>query len=786
MAASNDAFASRLLRALPAHLRGSPTRTPRTRLEDLDESAFLLALARVLAGGAPLPEPPHPNSAPLEAVLCRLGDWARQGFPKAAPSYAVLLDLQSVAYWWLFPRAPRRRAGTQLWLVVCFTATLLGMYDLAHQVHLPASRVRLRALGPALQEIFLRRDWRHRGWALYVSASLEALRGAMACGNAVVPLQGRAAVYTLWSHRSGHWYIGKANCRRVGHGPRSVHGGVVSRFREHLAATYLAPGTRPRYRLWRDTPPKHLRFLVCAVRSEREAFKHEAACIQMLRPSTQAPERDTPSTRAKRDRPWPRFRARPSIEREKALNVQTRLRTDWRTRVRYELADHSLDSLLAHARRQHGLSRAGFERRAYHWGFEAWLALLLATPRSHFDWGRLWARPTPLLSLARVWVAAGRLDPARCTTARRRVDRFLASSRLALPRHTWVGVPAHSPSTLAAARGYAANLLHQTFGQPALCRLVASRLHFHRAAGPNVSTRAGHRQAAASADAGAWREEDKRSAHYTAALQRLDSQWLPHHWDARVPEDPASTADAVARQLEKVWPGHLPWLRGLARSAAELADRLRPHLLDPAHDPSDLFPAVPPGSVLVPLDRDRHRRVLTSVWGYQQRLLQNYCADPAHYEPRWDASLDDLLREHEALRARFVPARWAPPGSVQLSQLPHPYTTAKGKCLAKLEPGLSCGRDHAHDREICAAPCHPSRSFMRATARATRLVQRLSGRAHWTLWKQADLASVARQRFGRLVALPEYSLPSPCGAFRWPAGHAHPVCCGALLQGRRS
>eukprot|EP00974_Lingulodinium_polyedra_P036137 3466286-Lingulodinium_polyedra.AAC.1 len=58
--------------------------------------------------------------------------------------------------------------------------------------------------------------------------------------------------------------------------------------------------------------------------------------------------------------------------------------------------------------------------------------------------------------------------------------------------------------------------------------------------------------------------------------------------------------------------------------------------------------------------------------------------------------------------------------------------------------GLACSKPastgHMHAREITAYPQHPAAAFMRRGARALRVAQRLSGRAHWTLWCQADAA----------------------------------------------
>ena len=150
---------------------------------------------------------------------------------------------------------------------------------------------------------------------------------------------------------------------------------------------------RPRLRPRRGNPLAQLRFAVAAVRPEAEAFRLEAACIALLRPTAQAVRRDTPVLRARRPRPWPRFRQRPPIPREQALNVHTRLRTEPRAFARLTLAQHTLESLVAHLRRRHGLSEKGFLRRLYDRGREPWLALVLGEPGTHFDYKRVWRQP---------------------------------------------------------------------------------------------------------------------------------------------------------------------------------------------------------------------------------------------------------------------------------------------------------------------------------------------------------------------------------------------------------
>ena len=65
---------------------------------------------------------------------------------------------------------------------------------------------------------------------------------------------------------------------------------------------------------------------------------------------------------------------------------------------------------------------------------------------------------------------------------------------------------------------------------------------------------------------------------------------------------------------------------------------------------------------------------------------------------------------------------------------------------------------------MVANPRHPCKRFMRATARAARVVQRCSQRTVWTLWNQAELAPELVRRIAGLEAPAEHADTCPCGA----------------------
>jgi hypothetical protein len=121
---------------------------------------------------------------------------------------------------------------------------------------------------------------------------------------------------------------------------------------------------------------------------------------------------------------------------------------------------------------------------------------------------------------------------------------------------------------------------------------------------------------------------------------------------------------------------------------------------------------------------------------------------PKHYKVR-----DDLCPEAAAVEKTKLISKWLGPkyATVVLpSQLPTAYHTIKGKCFDKSGTGLSCKKDHAHEREIVANAKDPAKRTMVLAARALRLAKKLSNEPGWTLWNQAELPFVLRQRFSKL------------------------------------
>ena len=153
----------------------------------------------------------------------------------------------------------------------------------------------------------------------------------------------------------------------------------------------------------------------------------------------------------------------------------------------------------------------------------------------------------------------------------------------------------------------------------------------------------------------------------------------------------------------------------------------------------------------------------SSVDGYLYKLAHCYFEAPKHYKVR-----DDLCPDAAAVEKAKLIYKWLGPerSTVELpinNQLPTAYHTIKGKCLDKSGSGLSCKKDHAHEREIVANAKDPAKRTMALAARALRLAKKLSNEPGWTLWNQAELPFVLRQRLSKLKTFPEYVHKCPCG-----------------------
>ena len=110
--------------------------------------------------------------------------------------------------------------------------------------------------------------------------------------------------------------------------------------------------------------------------------------------------------------------------------------------------------------------------------------------------------------------------------------------------------------------------------------------------------------------------------------------------------------------------------------------------------------------------------------------------------------------ERETRTRELLPKRWHRRRPFQPEDLPRAYLTPKGKCMSP-SGGLSCTRQHAHEREIIGNSRDPLRKVLGKAARALRLARMLSGLPSWTLWNQSRLVIDINKQFYRLKVCPE-------------------------------
>ena len=282
----------------------------------------------------------------------------------------------------------------------------------------------------------------------------------------------------------------------------------------------------------------------------------------------------------------------------------------------------------------------------------------------------------------------------------------MRTSGLPFPRHAYVPVAAHRPSVLGACRRFAHAALRAAGHTPAQCSLALSRLHLFPARGPNVSDWAQHRAAARDTDCGPTLAGTVPQHQAVDAARRLDAEWLPFHWDARLPEDGARLALGLLQGFERWHPFGPATGRAAAAQAQGLVQEVQQRAI-PLDPLLHVFPRPEPGQTLVPLDRDGKRRVRTDTLLYQTRLAANYAAQPKYYRAEPHTDPGELLREHQRLTHKLVPRRWQPRAPPQMHQLASPTTTTRGSASG------TRGR-------ACAAPETTPTSVRWWPARSTR------------------------------------------------------------------
>lgn len=117
---------------------------------------------------------------------------------------------------------------------------------------------------------------------------------------------------------------------------------------------------------------------------------------------------------------------------------------------------------------------------------------------------------------------------------------------------------------------------------------------------------------------------------------------------------------------------------------------------------------------------------------YEYKMRKTFFHSPTWYQVCKHMSIAEACAHSVNLRQQFLPRKAWPRTVVTQDQLPFAYITHKTKCinvngtLKNHDCGLICERAHAHEQEIISDCRHPSKQFLKKTARALRLVKKLS------------------------------------------------------------
>ena len=122
-----------------------------------------------------------------------------------------------------------------------------------------------------------------------------------------------------------------------------------------------------------------------------------------------------------------------------------------------------------------------------------------------------------------------------------------------------------------------------------------------------------------------------------------------------------------------------------------------------------------------------------------------------------------LVRKKQSYIDRYIPQEYKPKLPVDETNIPRAKLMFKGKCLNHESGGLSCKKDHSHDRELVDCSNEPVRRYLARCSRALRLAWRHGGYPSWTLWNQSKTAYDIYARISHLKVVPQFELICPCG-----------------------
>ena len=661
----------------------------------------------------------HSGALTTDAVarLCgaTAAAWAAAGFPASQTNLRSLdVCIRALVEWALPADARAARENPTVWKLLGALSSLYGLCHLS-RVHgrKPHARAILRAFPPAVQQTLLHGRF-GRPWVDYLAALTASI-----WEPAFAPDE--ALCYVAFSSRTSMWYVGKSTSSRTRHG--SSKPGWLERFREHLLATRRRShpqAHRERYKAWAAADYTCVHMVPFVWVSNAEVYWLESLASCLLQPPSQSNATTADRVRERpRRRPWPSQRQRPALHTEARLCLAAQIAAAPRATARAQPCGLDYPGLVQAARDHWGWPKAVLSSKLYGPGGELFLAVHLAEARSRLCYERAWRRNNPAEWVLRVLEQSRRFDKGRAQRVQGKLRRFCAIGLLLPTRACWVKLPTADKALCGRVKAALGRLLARAL-QGTSPRL---RAHFRGLVRvvPGTAGNTGQYLADQIHWARAFRLDfldtvDKDAREFYE--KRLDVVKLPYHVSFPKTADPervwGTAHDTVAKWAAASGLGahtHL-WRELCARGLAR-----EPSPSDPAASVTQWIRDHTQGRLLATLDRDTKRRASMDPAGYLYRLYRGYLQDAAFYAHRTDLSPEVVAADRTVRMLEQLP-RWIQVRrELTAEELPYAYHNYKGECLAdgpttgadgqEHPQGLTCGKDHAHEREVVAAALDP-------------------------------------------------------------------------------
>ena len=391
----------------------------------------------------------------------------------------------------------------------------------------------------------------------------------------------------------------------------------------------------------------------------------------------------------------------------------------------------------------------------------SWLALFLAQRNTRLDYQKLWDTGKARAVATGAWVFACEFDREHAARTQSKIERFLNTSPLTSCRSFTVKVPTRNLRTLAIVKHHVHDILSRVRQQsPWWSMLLAKKIKVVRGKCPTLSQLVPSCiQVARCHDASELDGVDKKQASMFDLRHDVLKSGL--YWDIPLEHSDWKMKEIVFNQLHRML--NLYKLGHLNVHIGTLVSETSYIHVDENQSFLEAYVRDHVGSMLaVPVDKDPKRRVLMDRLGFLHRLHQGYVHDDRFFVLKKRVGKEDLALLREHIGKKFLPSKVASRKRFDAGTCQYAYHTYKGKCLAP-SGGLSCTKDHAHEREIVSDFHNPCKKHLRLVARAVRLIKMLSGERTWTLWRQSQLKPVLKERVAHLKGHADCKIVCPCG-----------------------